>query len=260
MIHKYSVKSQQAEGVKVVEEKERERQESLRERLLRLVMLSVLLLSMTMAARGVAQLTMGQAVTNREVTVVIDAGHGGSDPGKVGINGALEKDINLEVAKQVRDFLETEGIHVVMTRENTAGLYDQESSNAKLDDMRKRIAIIEQEKPDVVVSIHQNSYPQEEVNGPQVFYYKDSLEGKRMAEQMQKQLIRGIKPKKERVEKENGSYYLLKKTSVPIVIVECGFLSNREEAEKLCDPAYREKVAWNIHLAILQYLNGKSLF
>ena len=184
--------------------------------------------------------------------------HGGVDPGKVGINGALEKDVNLEIALLVKEFLEQEDIRVVMTRESQEGLYDPDASNKKVDDMKKRIALMEKEKPDVVVSIHQNSYHDESVSGPQVFYYPTSAEGKKLAELMQAQIIQGMKPQKERTPKENGSYYLLKKTSAPIVIVECGFLSNRQEAEYLCNPLYREKMAWNIHLAIVRYLNVRN--
>lgn len=222
---------------------------------IRLLMAVILLLSMAAVARGAAQLVNSSRVQQRQYTVVIDAGHGGADPGKVGINGALEKDINLEIALLVQEFLEQEDVRVIMTRETQDGLYDKNASNKKVDDMKKRIAIMEKEKPDVVVSIHQNSYHEENVSGPQVFFYNGSTEGKKLAEIMQEQIVRGMKPEKERVAKENGSYYLLKKTSAPIVIVECGFLSNSREAEYLCTPLYREKMAWNIQLAILRYLN-----
>lgn len=222
---------------------------------IKLVMLAILLVSMFVLAKGAAELVMSGGVQKSEWCVVIDAGHGGSDPGKVGINGALEKDINLEIAYLVRDFLEAEDVKVVMTRENQDGLYDKDASNKKVDDMKKRIAVIEKCAPDAVVSIHQNSYHEESVCGPQVFFYDGSAEGKRMADILQEQIIAGMKPEKERTAKANKSYYLLKKTSVPIVIVECGFLSNSREAERLCTPLYRERMAWNIHLAVLKYLN-----
>lgn len=188
--------------------------------------------------------------------VVIDAGHGGFDPGKVGINGALEKDINLEVAKKVQQFLEAEDIEVIMTRETEAGLYTESDSNKKVQDMKKRIEIMEQVNPVVTVSIHQNSYHEEYVHGAQVFYYAASKEGKRLAEILQKNLIESVDKENTRVEKANDSYYLLRKTSSPIVIVECGFLSNREEADALVEDSYQEKIAWAIHMGILQYING----
>lgn len=197
-----------------------------------------------------------QVVVAEEKCVVLDAGHGGADPGKIGINGALEKDINLEITLLVKEYLEAQDVQVVMTRETEDGLYDADASNKKVQDMKRRIEIIEQTAPDLTVSIHQNSYPEEYVNGAQVFYYTGSNEGRHIAELLQKSLVERLKPEKQRQVKANNSYYLLKKTSSPIVIVECGFLSNYAEAEKLSDEAYQEKVAWAIHLGILQYLNG----
>ncbi len=192
-----------------------------------------------------------------ELCVVIDAGHGGFDPGKVGINGALEKDINLAIAQKVKEFLEEDDITVVMTRETEAGLYEETDSNKKVQDMKQRIAIIEETEPALTVSIHQNSYHEEYVHGAQVFYYAKSEEGKKLAGILQKCLIEGVDKENTRVEKANDSYYLLKKTSSPIVIVECGFLSNREEADALLNELYQEKIAWEIHMGIIQYLNSR---
>lgn len=155
-----------------------------------------------------------------EITIVVDAGHGGMDPGKIGINNALEKDINLAVALKLERNLRENGINVVMTRTDDSGLYKETDSNKKVRDMKNRLAIIEEAKPALAVSIHQNSYPDSSVSGVQVFYYKDSVKSKEAAEIIQTQMIRTLKPRKERVAKDNSSYYLLKKTSVPIVIVE----------------------------------------
>lgn len=201
------------------------------------------------------QAVMAGAVTEDMPCVVLDAGHGGTDPGKVGINGALEKDLNLEIALLVKKYLEADDVQVVMTRETDAGLYDENASNKKVQDMKRRIALIEEVNPVIVVSIHQNSYHEEYVHGAQVFYYTGSEEGKRLAEKIQNRLIVGVDPDNNRKVKPNDSYYLLKKTGTPIVIVECGFLSNAGEAEKLCSKEYQEELAWEIHLGILQYLN-----
>lgn len=216
------------------------------------------MVSMLGVSREMAQYTASQQVQveEKKSCVVIDAGHGGSDPGKVGINGALEKDINLSIALQLKEFLEANDVDVVLTRETEEGLYDADASNKKVQDMKRRISIIEETAPVLTVSIHQNSYPEEYVHGAQVFYYDTSTEGKKLAEVIQKRLVEDIDPENKRQVKANDSYYLLKKTATPIVIVECGFLSNREEADKLCDQWYQEKLAWSIHLGILQYLNG----
>ncbi len=181
--------------------------------------------------------------------------HGGDDPGKVGVNGALEKDINLQISKRVKAFLEMEGIEVVMTREDEGGLYDDGAENKKVQDMKRRIAMIEKTAPTLTVSIHQNSYPEEYVSGAQVFYYKVSTDSKTAAEIMQRSLKERLDQENNREAKANGSYYLLKKTSSPIFIVECGFLSNYEEAEKLAGEYYQERVAWAVFMGIMQTLN-----
>lgn len=197
----------------------------------------------------------GSAMAKDAPCVVLDAGHGGNDPGKVGINGAQEKDLNLEIMLLVKKYLEADDIRVVVTRDTDTGLYDADASNKKVQDMKRRLALIEEAAPAVTVSIHQNSYPEEYVRGAQVFYYTGSQEGKKLAEKIQARLVEKVDMDNRRTVKANDSYYLLKKTSSVIVIVECGFLSNPEEAEKLCDREYQEKLAWEIHIGIIQYLN-----
>ena len=145
-----------------------------------------------------------------------------------------------------------------MTRESDAGLYDENASNKKVQDMKRRVEIIEQAAPVLTVSIHQNSYHEEYVHGAQTFYYENSEQSKLLAEKIQQALLNGVDKENKRVAKSNDSYYLLKKTSSPIVIVECGFLSNSEEAGKLESDYYQEKVAWAIHLGILQYISSQG--
>lgn len=205
-------------------------------------------------AKGVGK-GSGDALADNVYCVVIDAGHGGNDPGKIGINNAKEKEVNLLIAEKLKKYLEANDVRVVMTRERDEGLYDEGASNKKVQDMKKRLQIIEEAAPQITVSIHQNSYPEEYVHGAQVFFYSGSREGQELAECVQRQLVDKVDPENRRQIKANDSYYLLKKTSVPIVIVECGFLSNSEEAKKLCSDEYQEELAWAIHMGILQYLN-----
>lgn len=190
-------------------------------------------------------------------TVVIDAGHGGNDPGKIGVDDSLEKELNLIIAKKVQKLLEQQDVEVLMTRESDKGLYEEQTSNKKVQDMKNRCALINDAQPDCVVSIHQNSYHEEYVNGAQVFYYGTSEEGKRLAEILQDKLISYVDPENHREAKANSSYYLLKKTEAPIVIVECGFLSNWEEAKKLQEDSYQNQIAWAVSMGILSYL-GES--
>lgn len=189
-------------------------------------------------------------------TVVIDAGHGGFDSGKVGIDGTLEKDLNLMLAKKLEKLLRAQDVNVVMTRTDDSGLYEEASSNKKRQDMANRTALMNQADADCIVSIHQNSYPEESIDGAQVFYYTGSDAGKNLAALIQKELVTDVDPANHRVEKANDTYYLLKNASAPIVIVECGFLSNQAECKKLVDDAYQQKLVWAIHMGILQYLNG----
>ena len=187
--------------------------------------------------------------------VVIDAGHGGMDSGKIGVNQVLEKDINLQIAKRVKTLLEQNDVTVVMVREDDQGLYDESASNKKVQDMKRRMEVIEKSDAVLAVSIHQNSYQEEYVCGPQVFYYTTSEEGKTAAFLMQAQLAEGLEQEKKREAKANNSYYLLKKSTIPTIIVECGFLSNYAEAERLKTEAYQEQVAFQITMGILKYLN-----
>lgn len=223
-----------------------------------MIMGGLLVVSMLIVGRETASYVSSSNVKVEQPCVVIDAGHGGEDPGKVGINGALEKDINLEIALLVKSYLEQNDIRVVMTREDGESLNDADASNKKVQDMKRRIALIEEAAPILTVSIHQNSYPEEYVHGAQVFYYNGSSQGERLADLIQKQMVKRLDPENKRQIKANDSYYLLKKTGTPIVIVECGFLSNQEEAGKLCTPDYQDRVAWAIHMGILQYLNGND--
>lgn len=187
--------------------------------------------------------------------VVIDAGHGGDEPGKIGISGSRESEINLQIARYTAAYLEALDVSVILTRQKEEGLYEENTKGKKIQDLKKRVAIMNEAGADVVVSIHQNAYPEEYVKGAQVFYYKDSKESMALAKKIQKRFVTGLDPENKRQVKADGSYYLLKKTSVPIVIAECGFLSNREEEAKLTKEDYQRKVAWEIALGVLQYLN-----
>ena len=197
-------------------------------------------------------------INGEKKTVVVDPGHGGMDPGKIGINDVEEKEINLEISLMLRDKLEKQGIQVVMTRETDQGLYDEDSSNKKVQDLQRRVELIHEEQPVCVVSIHQNSYPDASVKGAQVFYYEDSTEGKKLAEELQNALIAQVDPENHRQAKGNTTYYLLERTDVPLVICECGFLSNSEEAELLTDQAYQETLTDAIVSGILEYLGKDS--
>lgn len=199
------------------------------------------------------------AVASREIhseekVILVDPGHGGMDPGMIGVGNLEEKGINLSVARLVKDCLEEKGFRVVMTRTEDEGLYEEGSTNKKAQDMQKRIAFIKESSPVLSVSIHQNSYQDPSVSGPQVFYYETSVEGKKLAEILQEKLNKNLDVKRPRIAKGNTSYYLLKRSPGILTIIECGFLTNPEEAAKLQTEEYQKKVAVSITEGICEYL------
>lgn len=190
-----------------------------------------------------------------EKCVLIDPGHGGADPGMVGVGGLEEKGINLEIAEKLQACLEEKGYRVIMTRQEDLGLYEEDSRNKKAQDLQNRCNQIAREKPDISVSIHQNSYSDSSVKGPQVFYYTDSAQGQKLAQKLQDQLNRQLEVENPRQIKANSSYYLLKRSEGVLCIVECGFLTNEAEAQLLQTEEYQDKVARAITLGIQEYFS-----
>ena len=206
---------------------------------------------------SVSQSTLTKATSSsKSKTIVIDAGHGGPDPGKVSESGTLEKDINLKIALYLKEILESQNINVIMTRTEDKDLAT-ETNKRKLSDIKERVKLMENSNADMVISIHQNSYPDAVVYGAQCFYPTESEEGKKLASIIQNQIITSTNQTKIREIKDNNDYYLLKHSSTPIVIVECGFLSNPAEEQLLLTDEYQRKMAWSIYLGTLQYLETK---
>lgn len=213
--------------------------------------------SFLLARKGAALVENNHAKT-AELCIVIDAGHGQNDPGKIGVNNALEKDINLAVALKLAPLLENKGYKVVLTRTTDDILANPSSSNKKREDMANRVKLIAEANPVFTISIHQNSYTDASVSGPQVFYYNGSEEGKEIATYIQNSLNSNLSPSSPRQIKANSDYYLLKKTPTPTVIIECGFLSNPTEAALLVDNNYQDKLARAMYLGIIEYLTQES--
>lgn len=218
--------------------------------------MAVLLIAGTLAlSREVVHVVSANRKAAR--TIVVDAGHGGSDPGMV-TEDLKEKDINLAIAKELKTYLEKEGYYVEMTRTEDTGLYQKDSRNKKAQDMQNRIAFIAEKTPLLTVSIHQNSYPDSSVKGPQVFYYEHSLEGEKLADCIQNQMNEKLEVENPRQAKGNTSYYLLKKSSGILNIIECGFMTNAQEASDLIKKEYQQKVAEAVGTGIMNYLQGKE--
>ncbi|MHC1749029.1 MAG: N-acetylmuramoyl-L-alanine amidase CwlD [Cellulosilyticaceae bacterium] len=202
--------------------------------------------------------TMGIATASK--TVVIDPGHGGFDPGKKGVNGSHEKEINLQIALKLRDYLEESGAVVIMTRVGDEDLDGMEGKSHKNKDMRQRKDIVNSSEADVVISIHQNSFTQPKVRGAQVFYHSASDKGKILADCIQNSIKKYADPNNTRKVKSTTDYYVLRATNKPAIIVECGFLTNPEEEALLNSKEYQDKMAWSIYLGTVEYfqqLEGK---
>ncbi len=193
----------------------------------------------------------GTSTKKDKIVIVVDPGHGGEDPGKVGINDVLEKDLNLQIAMKVAEMLEEAEIEVVLTRE------DDNVPTRKMDDLEQRVKLINDTKPTLCVCIHQNSYPDATIKGAQVFYHTVTPEAKEIASVVQ-ETLRTVDSTNTRQIKENDTYYMLKFTEVPTIIVECGFLTNPEEAEKLTQEKYQDEIAFAICEGIVKWLDGSK--
>lgn len=183
--------------------------------------------------------------------ILLDPGHGGFDPGKLGTNGENEKDINLKISEKLQAYLEQSGSFVIATRSEDKALSDK-----KNQDLKERKNLANNSEADIMVSIHQNSFPKAKAKGAQVFYYNASKEGKYLAQCIQDKIKEVADPSNNRLIKPNTDYYVLRTTKIPSVIVECGFLSNLEEEQKLNTEEYQEKIAWSIYLGIVEYFEN----
>lgn len=191
-------------------------------------------------------------------TVVIDAGHGGIDNGVVGIkSGTDEADINLSIARFLKGQFTGAGFNCVMTRSGEAGLYGTSEKGFKMRDMQKRKEIIEQSNADMVISVHQNFCPLPSKRGGTVFYNPESGEGKSLALCIQEEL-NALNAEAKPNEALKGDYYMLKCTSSPSVIVECGFLSNEKDDELLNTESHQRAVAYAIFKGAVSYFAGSE--
>lgn len=199
--------------------------------------------------------TFGVPSANK--VVVIDAGHGSPDGGAVGINGSIEKDINLAIANKVQSLLEESGCIVIMTRADDNAVVDdlnEKIRNIKRQDLKNRRDMRDSSSADAFVSIHMNKFPDSSLTGAQVFYAGKTDESRKLGEKIQSELISIADPSNHRVAKTaDKSIFILKDSDVPSVIVECGFLSNAREEALLNDNTYQEKIAWGIYSGIQKY-------
>ena len=203
--------------------------------------------------------TDAQPLNNNSIKLIIDAGHGGFDGGASASDGTLEKDINLQIALELYDFCKLGGHQVILTRNSDAGTEKDENdsiANRKKSDMQRRLSIIEENPDAIFVSIHLNKFTTSTAQGAQVFYSKNNINSQNLAKSVQSSIILLTQPNNTRtIKKGDNSIFLLKKATIPAIIVECGFLSNPEELALLKNSEYQSKIAFSIYCGILKYYN-----
>ena len=226
------------------------------------ITLITLILSLSLGALSLPFATAEniEASSTPKITVIIDAGHGGEDGGASSAGGLVEKDVNLHIASMLNDMLEMNGVSVIMTRTDDRLLYDRSSNyhgRKKKLDLAARLAVTSNVENAIFVSIHMNSFTDPKYSGLQV-WYSDKVEGsKALAEAIQLKNRELLQPDNTRsVKSSTSAIYLLDNATVPSVLVECGFLSNPNEAERFEDESYRKRVAFVIFCAITKYIEG----
>ncbi len=192
-------------------------------------------------------------------TIILDAGHGGEDGGAVSGDGAMEKDINLEITQKLRPLLEASGIQVVTIRDSDIDVANKELETVrerKVSDLHNRLQLAEEIENGILVSIHQNHFSESQYYGTQIFYSPNDPQSQSLAECIRSTVVQMLQPENKRECKAAGSsIYLLWNSTNPAVIVECGFLSNPSEAKKLQDPEYQSQMAFAIWSGLMDFLD-----
>lgn len=223
-----------------------------------LVLLFSILLVSIKSERGTGSISY-DGNSEKKPTIVIDAGHGGEDGGAVGINGIYEKELNLLISEDLCDMLRASGFEVVMTRNSDILLYDRNvdyKGRKKMLDLAARVKIAENTENCIFISIHMNSFPQEQYHGLQVYYSKNNEASSLLAEKIQSTVSEYLqKDNTRKIKSASKNIYLLDRITSPAVLVECGFLSNPEECALLCEKEYRQKLTFSLFYSISAFLS-----
>ena len=221
------------------------------------IMISILAISLKSGFLNENLQAVNSNIKNQK-TVILDAGHGTPDEGASSKTGVTEATINLSITLKTKEFLEQNVYKVILTRKNNNGIYDSNCTTIrekKNSDLRNRVKIANQSDADIFVSIHLNKIPEEKYWGWQTFYKNKNEEGKKLAESIQNNLNKVIQKENKRVPLKIDNIYIIRNIKIPTTIVECGFLSNNEEAKLLETAEYQEKLAEGIYKGIEDYFN-----
>lgn len=214
------------------------------------------------AAYGKISDSIASSQKPKKYTVILDAGHGGEDGGAVGVDGIYEKNINLSIATKLKSLFGAAGYDVIMTRDEDRAIYDDNAGTLKQkkkSDLRNRLNIIKSNSNDntVFISVHQNKFTDSKYSGSQIFYSKNNPLSQELANYIKKSITGLIQPDNTReIKPADKTIFLLHNTSIPAVIVECGFLSNSEEAHKLESEEYQEQMSFCIFCGAINYFTN----
>ena len=192
-----------------------------------------------------------------EKIIIIDAGHGGEDPGAVGVNGVLEKDINLKIALEIGRAFEEKGYIVVYTRTDDRLLYTEEENIKgirKISDLKNRCKIAERYPESIFISVHMNSFGSSKYSGLQVYYSEGNEESRALADSIQDKVVSEIQKDNNRSIKPGKDMYILEHIDNTAVLIECGFLTNKAECEKLSEKEYQKQLSFSIVCGIIEYI------
>ena len=210
---------------------------------------------------GDRMISTSAGLVDEKKIVIIDAGHGGEDSGAVGVNGALEKDLNLQMALEVGRALEEKGYVVVYTRTDDRLLYTEEENVhgiRKISDLKNRCKVADRYPGAVFVSLHMNSFGAEKYSGLQVYYSEQGETSRELADKVQNKVVADLQKDNNRVIKSGKDMYILSHITNPAILIECGFLTNKAECEKLSQKEYQKQLSFSIVCGIIEYIEGSS--
>ena len=218
---------------------------------------TVMILSMVGVTSRTVTVMSENRMKERRAVILIDPGHGGEDGGAVSVTGRAESAYNLEISKRLRDLLQLLGYETRMTRNSDVSIYTKGETLAqkKVSDLKERVRIINSTDNVLLLSIHQNFFPEERFSGPQVFYGK-SRGSEKLAKHLQELLVAELDPDSHRSAKRSSGVYLMEHIICPGVLIECGFLSNYQEEAALRDSTYQKKLSAVIAVGTCQYLSN----
>ena len=214
------------------------------------VVLILIISAATYGSRAVTAMVETRPLQSKR-TILIDPGHGGIDGGAVSMGGMTEKEYNLQISIRLRDMLNLLGWQTRMTRSTDESIYTEGQTIAqkKVSDLKRRLQISEETENPILVSIHQNFFPDSRYSGPQVFY-AGSEGSKLLAQELQEAMNQSLNPGSRREHKKASGIWLMEQLQCPGILIECGFLSNHQEEARLRNPDYQKKLCCVIATAL----------